>query len=102
MIIVLYTFLEQLWTEESRDKWCPNSEVSQGVTTQEGCQKKCKAESACVGISYSHKDEVNRRYCYMCWDDVLKSSFNDFGFYRRPGKKKLSVNSRVEAFSHFT
>ena len=80
--------------------------MSQDVTSQGECQTKCEAESGCVGISYSHKEEdieeyryENTRYCYVCLDDILDSAGSDFGFYRRPsGKKKLSVK-KVEAFS---
>ena len=101
-IYLLYSiyFSGQLWTEESMNEWCPNSQRSKDVTSQRECQRNCEAKSACVGISYSHKDEANRRHCYMCRDDVLMNAPNNFGFYRRPGKKKLSVDSRVDSFAH--
>ena len=84
------------WSETSEDKRCPNNEVSTEVSTQIECQNKCGAQSSCVGITYSHKNDGIRKWCYMCKDDILKDASNDFGFYRRPGKNNLYSNKHIK------
>ena len=74
------------WEEEVTDKYCANSNVFVDVSNQIQCQEKCEAISTCPGISYSHK-AGSTHYCYVCKDDVLTTSGNDFGFYRKPDIK---------------
>ena len=73
-----------MWPEEVKDKYCPKYVSNHNVLSQQECQERCIGENGCVGISYSHKDN-NARFCYVCTNDNLKSAFNNFGFYRRPG-----------------
>ena len=75
----------RLWPEEVKDKYCPNSAHNNDVSSQQECQQRCIGKNGCVGISYSHKDDKNSKYCYVCMDDTLKTARNNFGFYRRPG-----------------
>ena len=64
--------------------WCPNNVIEDTKTGQGGCQALCEINSACVGISYSHKIKSNE-ICYLCNDDTTMGSNNEFHFYRRPG-----------------
>ena len=75
------------WALEASDVWCPNYAMDRSVNTQGGCQALCEAKSEldCVGIVYSHK-VGNTDYCYLCTNDMIEYSGNEFGFYRRPGK----------------
>ena len=75
----------RLWPEEVKDKYCPNFAPNHDVSSQQECQQRCTGKNGCVGISYSHKDDKNSKYCYVCMDDTLKTARNNFGFYRRPG-----------------
>ena len=66
------------------DKYCSNSVRYDDVTGQLECQQICEEEIECVGILYSYKNNYTN-LCYVCWNDHLSSSRNNFGFYRRPG-----------------
>ena len=79
-----------MWNKESSNKYCENNVDERSANTQIGCQALCKAksESECVGIAYSHKIG-STDHCYLCKDDTLRSAYNDFGFYRRPGIFKI-------------
>ena len=91
-----------MWPVLVEHQFCPNHvnmelsikpATNSDVTDQLECQDKCKLESECVGISYSHK--INQTgWCYICLDDdltgydedkELTGALNDFGFYKRPG-----------------
>ena len=61
------------------------------VKNQKECQQKCVQDFKCTGIVYSHKTRY-RRDCFICADDKMESSINNFGFYR------LSGNVEVYAF----
>ena len=74
--------VEQLWPEETPNKYCANSTVKPGIPRQLECQKKCEAEIGCVGIAMSHQQDKN--WCYLCLDDILKAAINEYGFYRKP------------------
>ena len=54
------------------------------VTTQQECQSNCVNDSECVGIVYSNKGGYTD-VCYICKDDNLRKTGNNFGFYKRPG-----------------
>ena len=73
-----------LWHEEVKDKYCLNNIKYHDVSCQQECQQRCVGKIGCVGISYTHDDDDNSKYCYVCMDDNLKKSRNNFGFYRRP------------------
>ena len=74
-----------MWPEEVKDKVCENfgEKIFDDVSSQQECQQRCIGKIGCVGISYSHDDDESE-YCYVCMDDNLKKSRNNFGFYRRP------------------
>ena len=62
------------------------------------CQDLCNADAACVGILYDYNpDHGDDRHCCICYDDVLTSLPNYFGFYRKPGK--ISRGSKVVCVS---
>ena len=67
------------------------------VKDHKDCQQRCLANSDCVGISYSHKSS-SEKYCYVCYSDELSDAFNDFGFYRRPGKIIMSILQGIRPF----
>ena len=74
-----------LWQEEVKDKYCANYAPNHNVSSQQECQRRCVEKIGCVGISYSHIDNSQSNYCYVCMDDDLTAASNNFGFYRRPG-----------------
>ena len=73
------------WSLEAGGMWCRNSTrtTESSKKPQLACQNRCEALSRldCVGIVVS----ANTKYCYLCEDDVMASSGNGEGFYRRPG-----------------
>ena len=71
--------------------WCPNNIHQSDVTDQYQCQSLCKPNTGCVGIAYSHKEEITH-HCYLCNDDLVEPSDNDFGFYRNIEKGKKVVS----------
>ena len=75
-------FVSDLWIESNEDKYCPNSWEYTNVKDQAECQALCEADKGCVGISCSHKVGVTN-YCYLCQDEILSVTEDDFGFYRR-------------------
>ena len=87
------------WKEEANDKSCPNNHKNNTNVTQIECQNLCKQNSACVGISYSTKLETlahnSESNCYICKDDELERTANEFGFYRREGKAYVENIHRV-------
>ena len=65
---------------------------------QQTCQELCLEKNACIGISYSNKqNQIN--WCYICLDDNLNKSRNDFGFYRRPGTFVFCVSQIYKRYS---
>ena len=76
----------KLWEREATDKYCPIHLLDKSVNSQAACQALCESMDAleCVGIASSHKTGYTD-YCYLCTDDALKSAYNGFRFYRRPG-----------------
>lgn len=90
-LIDIFIHIIKDWQEEANDMYCPNSIVVENVANQGECQLKCVTVTSCVGICYSHRDTSNR-ICYLCNDDDLKSSSNNFGFYRRNSKNKVYAN----------
>ena len=82
---ISFIWIGDLWLEEVKDKVCDNHVYDHDVSDQLECQEQCKEQFDCVGISYSHKEEVNHG-CLKCFDYNLIDADHDFGFYRRPGK----------------
>lgn len=77
--------LGALWSEESAHKMCQNHAPNPYYPypmDQHQCQALCAATTGCVGISYSHKVGPNK-FCYVCYDDLLESANDEFGFYRK-------------------
>ena len=71
---------------EAEGKYCENylKPATNDTENQQTCQELCLEHNACIGISYSYKQN-QRNWCYICLDDHLNKSRNDFGFYRRLG-----------------
>merc|ERR1719499_1082129 len=52
--------------------------------TQLRCQEICLADSKCIGIVYSHHDDIFMEYCYACSNEPHPNfAQSPFGFYRR-------------------
>ena len=75
------------WKNEATDAYCPDNLASSDVSNQYECQQKCEAADICVGITYSYKS-ISTHWCYVCLNDGLSNTGNEFGFYRRPVGKK--------------
>jgi (2Fe-2S) ferredoxin len=69
-----------LWPVDSLNQFCKEREIDQTVNDRLECQTKCG--DGCVGIAYSDKEELSQ-YCYICHDDTLIPSSNDFHFYAK-------------------
>ena len=76
-----------LWVEEAADQEC--LEMSPGTIgyDQVECQKECLNSNTCLGIVYSYKIGHEKK-CSLCMNDNLKSANDNFGFYRKPQKRK--------------
>ena len=90
----------ELWIEEKSYSWCPSGGNSVGACTTQGCcQGLCEDSETCIGYSYSPiaiNDGIHD--CYLCTDDTLIYDKNEYGFYRKPGKKGhnvLNLKSRI-------
>jgi len=68
-----------LWKVDQLNHFCKNRDMDDTVTDQAECQAKCG--EGCAGIAYSDKVDLSQ-YCYLCRDDNLIPSANDFHFYR--------------------
>ena len=64
-------------------------DVSEGVSGQIECQDKCIANSKCTGIIWSYEADFYG-YCYVCIDTYFVGTVGGYGFYRKPGKSKLT------------
>ena len=85
-LAILLLVIIVLWSETDPKKRCPNHDITARVTTQQECQANCVSDSECVGIVYSNKGGYTD-VCYICKDDNLLATGNNFGFYRRPGNE---------------
>ena len=70
-----------LWTKEISNKYCKSNIYDGKVYGQLACQKLCEADSGCVGVTWTQAVSSG---CFICQDDMLSNSGNDYGFYRRP------------------
>ena len=85
-LAILLLVIIVLWSETDPKKRCPNHDITARVTTQQECQTNCVSDSECVGIVYSNKAGYTD-VCYICKDDNLLETGNNFGFYKRPGNE---------------
>ena len=68
-----------MWSEESPDDYCIKNEIGGSLDDQVACQKKCKADSDCVGIAWSTTRIPKYGLswaprCYLCKDDGLSNA----------------------------
>ena len=101
-LAILLLVIIVLWTETDRKKRCTNYNITARVTTQQECQTNCVNDSECVGIVYSNKAGYTD-VCYICKDDNLLDTGNNFGFYKRPGNEhgyqfKLLIDGYIFQF----
>ena len=68
--------------KEGQNMWCQNNKRKLKVTDQLACQTLCEADFGCVGVAWS--DQTGMGTCYLCQDDILSQTGNNYWFYRRP------------------